>query len=143
MDLLLRRRVRGQTGLIRATLESTADAILVVDSSRNVVTYNQKFVDTAGLPKAPLTSGDGAPLELHRQISECARKAFTRAEETSCQPEAHSDNTIEFKDGRVFSCHSEPHRVECGKCVGRVWGFRDTTERWRFEEDLFRAKGSC
>ena len=93
-----------------------------------------------GLPEALLTSGDERRLmDCAASQLKCPAEAFARAKELCAQPEAHSDSTIEFKDGRVFSCHSEPHRVD-GKCVGRVWGFRDTTERWRFEEDLLRAK---
>ena len=42
---ILKRRVRGQTEIIRTTLESTADGILVVDSQGKVVTFNQKFVE--------------------------------------------------------------------------------------------------
>jgi PAS domain-containing protein len=49
---LLRRRVRSATEVIRATLESTADGILVTDSTGKVVTFNRKFSEMWKYPRA-------------------------------------------------------------------------------------------
>jgi PAS domain-containing protein len=56
--MVLRRRVDVKTEALRATLESTADGILVVDSAGRVVTCNQKFAAMWGIPAAILASGD-------------------------------------------------------------------------------------
>jgi len=56
--------------------------------------------------------------------------------------EVTSDDVIELRDGRVIERHSEPHRVN-GKCVGRVWAFRDVTDRTRAQNDLQRAKDAA
>ena len=60
---MLRRRVKQQTEIIRATIESTADGILVLDAMGKVVTYNAKFAELWRIPKEALVSGD-----VHRLV---------------------------------------------------------------------------
>jgi diguanylate cyclase (GGDEF)-like protein len=58
-----------------------------------------------------------------------------KVEELYSCPGAESFDTIEFKDGRTFERHSRPQNVS-GRPVGRVWSFRDVTERRRSEERI-------
>ncbi len=138
---VLRRRVQDQTETIRATFESTGDGILVTSSRGEVVMANQRFGQMWLIPQAVMSIRD------HDQILQWSSGQLKdgpgfllKVRELMFSPEAQSDDVLEFKDGRVFERHSEPERVR-GRCVGRVWGFRDVTERKRFEE-VIREKSA-
>src|SRR5208337_2421915 len=59
---LLRRRVERQTGVIRSTLESTADGLLVVALSGKTITWNKKFQQLWGIPDEIIASHEDQPL---------------------------------------------------------------------------------
>jgi diguanylate cyclase (GGDEF)-like protein/PAS domain S-box-containing protein len=123
--------------LVRATLESTTDGILVVDVGGRVTGWNRQFVEMWRIPEE-LVSGrsDDATLTAYvrRQLRE--PDAFgAKIDELYAAPDAESFDTIEFVDGRVFERYSRPQRVGA-EVVGRVWSFRDVTARRRLEAEL-------
>jgi two-component system sensor histidine kinase/response regulator len=137
---VLRRRVEEKTEALRASLESTADGILVVNSEGAIVTYNQKFVEMWSVPESLLRSNsDEAVLQFVAQQLKDPDTFLNKVRELYKDHEAKSEDVLEFKDDRVFERHSEPQRIK-GKSVGRAWGFRDVTERSRTREELERAK---
>ena len=140
---VLRHRVQEKTETLRASLESTGDGILVVNSERQVVTFNHKFVDICRIPESLRRSTDEAAIlrSVSEQLSDPI--AFlAKVHELHNDNETQSDDVLEFKDGRIVERHSEPQRVN-GKSVGRVWGFRDVTERSRAREQMERARDAA
>jgi two-component system, sensor histidine kinase and response regulator len=134
--VILRRQVSVKTEALRATLESTADGILVVDSAGSVVTSNQKFAEMWGIAASILASCDDSRVVscVLPQVSD-PQVFLSRVRQLYADPESHSDDEIELKDGRIFECHSEPQRAG-GKSLGRVWGFRDVTTGRRMQARL-------
>ena len=117
--------------LLRATLESTADGILVVDHDGKIVTFNRKFAEMWRIPFELLAAGDDrrALARVQDQLR-YPREFGEKVEQLYADPEATSFDVVEFKDGRVFERYSQPQRIG-GLSVGRVWSFRDVTERAR------------
>lgn len=114
--------------LLHGTLESTADAILVVDLHNKWVLHNQKFVDLWQIADEIIASRDDkAALSYVLNQLEDPDGFLCRVHELYVTPEASSFDTIQFKNGKVIERHSIPQRID-GNVVGRVWSFRDITE---------------
>ena len=122
--------------LLRATLEATADGILVMDNYQNVIRYNQRFMKIFDIPE------ENGKLKGAKQVLKSFLKQLTDSEdfvalmgEISGYQDAESFEIIETKQNRVIECYSYPQGVDY-EIVGRVWSFRDVTDRKRAEEML-------
>jgi PAS domain S-box-containing protein len=140
-DLLASQRTEEELSralsVLAATLESTADGILVVAESGRIVRMNQKFIDLFGIPEHIQTSRDNRQaLEFVVGYLQDPEQFLLKVKELYASPEAESFDVLHFRDGRVIERYSLPQRVR-GKTVGRVWSFRDVTER-RHLEGLLR-----
>jgi PAS domain S-box-containing protein len=125
------RRLERKRSLLRATLEATADGLLVVDRAGKVVTYNERFVSLWRLPGALVRSKDDAAILAFVLDQLVDPDQFVRGvRELYAEPGRESFDVLHFKDGRVYERYSRPQRVG-DRVTGRVWSFRDVTERER------------
>ena len=122
--------------ILRATLESTADGILVVNRHGRVVSFNQRFQDLCRIPESIMAAKDDNRVLGHIVDQVKDPETFLRKiGDLYDQPDAEDHDIIEFNDGRIFERYSLPQRI--GKTyVGRVWSFRDITANKRAEIDL-------
>jgi diguanylate cyclase (GGDEF)-like protein/PAS domain S-box-containing protein len=136
VQMLTEFEVRKALSLLTATLDSTADGIVVVDGSGRIVNCNRRFSEMLRLPN-PIPSGPspGAVTAFFRDKLLMPELFLAKLEELSANREAESCDVLEFVDGRVYECVSRPQRVD-GAVVGRVWSLRDTTDRKQLEERL-------
>jgi len=123
--------------MLQATLDATADAILVVDLEGHITEYNHPFAELWPIPRPILRAGDDAaaiasvvdklvdPDEFIRRVTEIYQ-----------DPEAVSFDVFELVDGRTIERDSAPQRVGGGEIVGRVWCFRDVTEKLAAQKAL-------
>ena len=122
--------------LVTATLEATADGILVVDGEGAVASYNQRFASMWKIPPEVLDRGCDEDLLVFVSSQLKDPEAYTaKVKALYSDLSAPSEDIVEFLDGRVFERHSQPHRVH-GLTVGRVWSFRDVTARNKAEEQI-------
>jgi diguanylate cyclase (GGDEF)-like protein/PAS domain S-box-containing protein len=126
--------------LLTSILESTADGILVVDNNGKVVLFNQKFLSLWRIPESLAAKQDDRLL-LEYVLSQLKDPGsfIAKVEHLYSHPEAESFDTLEFADGRVFERFSLPQTV--GNAIaGRVWSFRDATERRQVEEEQCQSR---
>ncbi|MFN2634238.1 MAG: PAS domain S-box protein [Thermoanaerobaculia bacterium] len=124
--------------LLEATLESTADGLLVVDTDGKIVSYNRKFVEMWKIPESVVASGDDArALAFVLDQLKAPDSFLKKVRDLYDHPDSQSFDWLEFHDGRVFERYSQPQRVG-GATIGRVWSFRDVSDRLRMEEILRR-----
>jgi response regulator RpfG family c-di-GMP phosphodiesterase len=122
--------------ILRATLESTADGIVVVNHHGRVVSFNHRFQDLCRIPESIMSAQDDNRILGHIVDQVKDPETFLRkVGDLYDQPDAEGHDIIEFKDGRVFERFSLPQRIG-KKYVGRVWSFRDITAGKRAENDL-------
>jgi PAS domain S-box-containing protein len=131
-------KVKKSFSLLSATLESTADGILVVNKKGRITSFNRNFVKMWDIPEyfAELRD-DNQTLKLVLSQSKNPDTFLDKVRELYRQPNVESQDIIEFKDGRIFEVYSQPQRIG-GRSIGRVWSFRDITERKRDEEEIRR-----
>jgi PAS domain S-box-containing protein len=121
--------------ILSATLESIQDGVLVVTGDRSVSHYNSRFCSMWSIPDELMSASDGKTLTKYvspqliepdlfiSNIIELYRSARTR------------QDILYLKDGRIFEQSSYPLARDY-KERGRVWFFRDITDRKRTEEML-------
>lgn len=127
--------LKNSLSLLSASLESTADGILIVDRRGKIVKWNMNFAEMWKISEEVLSNHDDEEVInsiLSQLISPDQFK--DKVARLYKQPEQSSFDQIEFLDGRIFEHYSKPQKIE-DAIVGRVWSFRDITERKRAEEE--------
>lgn len=139
----LERRVEERTtslqksvSTLRATLESSADGILVVDKQGKIVDYNNKFIEMWKIPQSIISAKNNELLFEYASSELIDAKAFNeKLHKIAHDQDLVNFDLIRFKDGRVFERYTQPYKLN-EKTVGRVWSFRDITQHIFLEEKL-------
>jgi PAS domain S-box-containing protein len=117
--------------------EASIDGILVVDENGEIISFNRRFVDIWGIPSGMAESkSDEQVLQSVMDKLVTPEEFVGKLEQLYEDRNEISQDEIALKDGRTFDRYSAPMLGEGGKCYGRVWYFRDITDRKRAEEEL-------
>ncbi len=128
------RQLDHSLSILRATIESTTDGILVTDQDGLVLRFNERYLQMWPIPREIKNLSD------HRQLLKFCCKYFKgpqhfldRTAQIYASWPADSYDVLELADGRVFERFSKIQYIE-DRNIGRVWSFRDITTRRHAEE---------
>jgi len=126
--------------LLRATLESTADGILVVDERGRVSHMNQRFAGIWNIPQELFETRETEKLIEHigSRLDEPAK--FLAKLKAPYLPNDGDIDILRLKEGAALEIYSKP-LIRDAAVTGRVWSFRDVTDREQAQEALQISQG--
>jgi len=122
--------------LKNAALNATKDATLIVNNKKEITGYNKKYLEMWNLKKEDLEIG-GIKLLTESNLAEVINKEEILAGMTAVVENASLATfyVVSLLDGRILESHTQPQIYE-GKVVGRVYNYRDVTEKHNANKKL-------
>ena len=140
-DLTERKRAEEQllfkTALLEAQTETTIEGILVVDESDRIILANKQFGLHFGVPSKLIIGRDDRLVLKHVTDRVDDPDAFLeRIKYLYIHPDEKSRDEFKLKNGKTFDRYSAPLVDSNGRHRGRIWYFRDITDRINAEERI-------
>jgi diguanylate cyclase (GGDEF)-like protein/PAS domain S-box-containing protein len=139
-DITERRKAERELALSNilrtTTMESSRDAILVVDENARIISYNRNYLTMFDIPQKLVDAGDDRPmLQLVTDRAKDPEGFVARVRYLYDHPGETSHDEVEFREGRVYE-RDTACLYDKGRYLGRAWFFRDITERKKAEREL-------
>jgi PAS domain S-box-containing protein len=134
----MEQKLRRSEDLLRGTLESTADGILVVDEKGCLSHVNNRFAKIWNVPKEIYQQQNNQ--KLFEQIGYMLEDSsvFLDKLRASCPDNQNSSDILHLKAGKILEVSSLP-LIQEGRFAGQVWSFHDITEQKHAEGALHKA----
>jgi len=120
-------KLKDSEALLRATLDATADGILVADAEGRLRIANRRFQRLWNMQEGLIEAGDDPQLLAYGKEQLADPAAFYDLVLRLYASDESASDTLQFKDGRVFERYTAPLQVR--QTPARIWSFRDVTER--------------
>lgn len=120
---------------LNAILQSTADGILAVDGNNKVIKNNRRFEQLWGISQSLIYSNEDSALLKFAANQLIDQEEFLSKVKRLYNSKDEDLDLLHFKDGRIFERFSAPLMMN-DSSFGRIWSFRDITERMRAVDTL-------
>ncbi len=125
--------------LLRTTLDATTDSIVLVDNFGHAINFNLKWLQLWGLDSDTFRPEVDGILDVIPPFLEAPEDFREHVKFLRINGVKESSRVLKLKDGRIIEAFSSLRELE-GKRLGRVWSFRDITERHRAQQELSRRE---
>lgn len=133
------RALHHSEALLRTTLSSTAEGVLVVDDAGRVLLVSPRFQELWRIPAEIMAEGSDENLLAHVRDQLIDPEGFLDKVKRVYRSNEEIFDKVLFKDGRVFERFSMPLLQE-RRTIGRAWSFRDVTQREQAERALVESR---
>lgn len=134
-------KLRWKSAFLEAQVDSSLDGILVVDAQGRIILQNQRLNDLWKIPPhLTAINDDAVMMEFASRMTKNPGQFLEKVTYLYSHPDEVSQDEIELVDGTVLDRYSSPVRDKAGKHYGRIWTFRDLTERKKLEQQFLRTQ---
>ncbi len=129
-----------KNAILLAQQETSIDGILVLDEWARILSFNRRFSELWRLPEHLLAAGDNDAVVIQQIMDKVNDpEAFIASVRSLIRRQDATDSDeVSLKDGRTIERYSGPATGLNGMYHGRVWYFRDITERTRNKARIAR-----
>src|SRR5581483_8084256 len=129
--------LRFKTAFLEAQTNATLDGLLVVDENGKRLLQNRRFIEIFEVPEELSKQTHDGVMLAHVLPKIVGSESFLqKVKYLYSHKNETSRDEIELRDGRVLDRYSSPVLGRDGHYYGRIWIFRDITDRKRSENAL-------
>lgn len=129
-----------QNLLLSTQQEASIDGLLVVDENARILSFNRRFVEIMGLPLHLTESKDDEPVLAYVKGRMVDQEGFLeKVRYLYRHRQESSRDELVLLDGKILDRYTVPLIGADGRYYGRLWSFRDITERKAAEEEAKSA----